>query len=113
MHNSTHSLIYIIGGCFGNTGKGVGDSTLRADAKNGGVSFFVEDNGVGVPEDQRRAIFRPFYQADQRLSRMREGCGLGLSIVQRIVDAHRGKISLESAPGGGAIFELWLPGISP
>ena len=86
---------------------------LRADAKNGGVSFFVEDNGVGVPEDQRRAIFRPFYQADQRLSRTREGCGLGLSIVQRIVDAHRGKISLESAPGGGAIFELWLPGISP
>ncbi len=86
---------------------------LRADAKNEGVSFFVEDNGVGVPEDQRRAIFRPFYQADQRLTRTREGCGLGLSIVQRIVDAHRGKISLESAPGGGAIFELWLPGISP
>lgn len=85
---------------------------LRVVAKNGGVSYLVRDNGVGVPEDQRRAIFRPFYQADQRLSRTREGCGLGLSIVQQIVDAHRGKVSLESAPGGGTTFELWLPGIS-
>lgn len=86
---------------------------LRVIAKNDGVSFLVEDNGVGVPEDQRRAIFRPFYQADQRLSRTREGCGLGLSIVQQIVDAHGGKISHATASGEGSTFELWLPGISP
>jgi signal transduction histidine kinase len=82
---------------------------LKVAAENGGVAFRVSDNGIGIETDQRTAIFRPFYQADQRLSRTREGCGLGLAIVQQIVAAHRGKISLESEPGKGSTFIIWLP----
>ena len=82
---------------------------LHVEQADGGVVFRIKDNGVGIPEDQQRAIFRPFYQADQRLSRTREGCGLGLAIVQRIANEHHGKITVQSAPGGGTTFSLWLP----
>jgi two-component system phosphate regulon sensor histidine kinase PhoR len=86
--------------------------TFSVNEENRGVAFHVKDNGIGVPADQHRAIFRPFYQADQRLSRTREGCGLGLAIVQQIVSAHGGRISLKSTDGAGSEFTLWLP-ISP
>ena len=85
--------------------------TLRASSEDAGVAFRIEDNGVGIPEDQQRAIFRPFYQADQRLSRTREGCGLGLAIVHGIATAHRGKISIESEVGKGTTFRMWIPSI--
>ena len=82
---------------------------LHVEQADGGVVFRVTDNGEGIPEEQQRAIFRPFYQADQRLSRTREGCGLGLAIVQRIATEHHGKITVKSTPGNGATFSLWLP----
>lgn len=82
---------------------------LKVVRENGGVSFRVSDNGIGIEHDQRAAIFRPFYQADQRLSRTREGCGLGLAIVQQIAAAHHGRISVQTEPGIGSTFTLWLP----
>ncbi|MBT7486059.1 MAG: HAMP domain-containing histidine kinase, partial [Rhodospirillales bacterium] len=65
-------------------------------------SVRVIDHGKGVPEDQRKDIFRRFLRIDQRGG----GAGLGLSIVQRIVDAHGGYIDLSDTPGGGATFTL-------
>jgi len=82
---------------------------LRAAAEGKGVTFRVEDNGVGISAEQKRAIFRPFYQVDQRLSRTREGCGLGLAIVRRIVEAHQGEIDLASEPGKGSVFSVKIP----
>ena len=82
---------------------------LKVVAENGGIAFRVSDNGIGIAKDQRAAIFRPFYQSDQRLTRTREGCGLGLAIVQQIVAAHRGKITVQSEPGKGSTFTVWLP----
>lgn len=82
---------------------------LKVSAENGGVGFQISDNGIGIEADQRAAIFRPFYQSDQRLSRAREGCGLGLAIVQQIVAAHRGKVTVQSEPGKGSTFTVWLP----
>jgi signal transduction histidine kinase len=82
---------------------------LRLSIENGGIVFTIEDNGIGIPEAHSREIFRPFYQADQRLSRTREGCGLGLAIVQQIITAHRGKITVHSDGSTGSTFRIWLP----
>jgi signal transduction histidine kinase len=83
--------------------------TLGARTENGRVMFSVKDNGIGIsPRDQGR-IFQPFCQVDERLSRNGSGCGLGLSIVQFIAVAHRGKVSVESRPGCGSVFTISLP----
>ena len=82
---------------------------LRARADSGALLFSVEDNGIGIADDQRRTIFEPFYQVDQKLSRTREGSGLGLAIVQRIVKAHGGEIAVASEPGKGSVFTVKIP----
>ena len=73
------------------------------------VVFTVTDNGVGLSRADRRQIFVPFFQADQKLTRAREGCGLGLAIVRAIVAAHRGTVEVESEPGKGSAFIVTLP----
>jgi signal transduction histidine kinase len=84
--------------------------TLRARASNGSVAFSVQDNGIGIAPRETKKIFQNFYQVDQRLSRRGSGCGLGLSIVRFIVAAHRGRVSVESAPEHGSTFTISLPG---
>jgi signal transduction histidine kinase len=73
------------------------------------VSFAVEDNGIGIPIKEQRRIFRRFYRVDQRLTRETTGVGLGLSIVELIVRAHGGTVTVSSAPGSGSTFALRLP----
>jgi signal transduction histidine kinase len=73
------------------------------------VLFAVKDNGVGIPEREQRKIFRRFYQVDRRLSRHAGGVGLGLSIVEFIVKAHHGTVSVASRPGAGSTFNVTLP----
>ena len=82
---------------------------VGARTANGSVLLSVSDNGVGIAPRERTRIFRPFYQADQRLSRQGSGCGLGLSIVQFITTAHHGRVSVESQPGRGSTFTIALP----
>jgi signal transduction histidine kinase len=67
-----------------------------------GVAAIVEDSGPGVPAESREQIFNPFFTSKK------EGVGLGLSIVAKIVDDHRGSIRLESPPGQGARFHVFL-----
>ncbi len=83
--------------------------TLRARGDRLSAVLVVEDNGVGLTATERKHIFEPFYQADRKLSRIREGSGLGLSIVHAIVTAHRGRIEVASKPGNGSSFTITLP----
>jgi signal transduction histidine kinase len=69
----------------------------------------VQDNGIGLSSRAIKRIFDPFYQVDRRLSRRTGGCGLGLSIVRFIVDAHGGAIEVQSQPGKGSTFAVKLP----
>ncbi len=72
------------------------------------ICFAVSDHGIGLSRRQIRKIFASFYQVDNSLSRTAEGCGLGLSIVQFIVNAHKGRIDVESEPGQGSTFTVHL-----
>ena len=83
--------------------------SLRIFTEAGFVCFAVSDNGIGLARRHLRRIFDRFYQVDSSLARKAEGCGLGLSIVKFIVDAHRGKIEVESKPGRGSTFTVRLP----
>jgi signal transduction histidine kinase len=83
--------------------------SLRIFTDAGFVCFAVSDNGIGLARRHLRRIFDRFYQVDSSLARKAEGCGLGLSIVKFIVDAHRGKIDVESKPGRGSTFTVRLP----
>ena len=85
---------------------------LRARAVPDGVAFSVEDNGIGIPHAEQGAIFRPFHQLDAKLARSREGIGLGLSIVRRLVEAHNGRVEVASEPGRGSIFTVTIPAAS-
>ena len=82
---------------------------IRVFADNGNVCFAVSDNGIGLARRNIRRIFDSFYQVDSSLARKAEGCGLGLSIVKFIVDAHKGKITIESKPGKGSTFTVKIP----
>jgi signal transduction histidine kinase len=83
--------------------------SLRIYPDDGFVCFAVSDNGIGLARRHLRRIFDRFYQVDSSLARKAEGCGLGLSIVKFIVDAHKGKITVESKPGKGSTFTVRLP----
>jgi signal transduction histidine kinase len=82
---------------------------VRTSAEEGEVRFEVTDHGVGLSRRERVRIFEKFYQADKSLSRQSSGCGLGLSIVKFIVDAHNGTIDVVSNPGQGSTFTVRLP----
>jgi len=73
------------------------------------VRFAVEDKGPGIPKSDHTRIFEPFYRRGSELRRETPGVGLGLSIVQRLVQAHQGHVSVESQPGQGARFIVDLP----
>ncbi|MBU0703592.1 MAG: GAF domain-containing protein, partial [Chloroflexi bacterium] len=80
---------------------------LKRDSDN--LVLAVEDSGVGIPADQLDRIFDRFYQVDGSMSRRYGGTGLGLALVKEIVEAHGGKIGVESEVGEGSVFTVTLP----
>ena len=82
---------------------------VSATSHEEGWTISVEDNGVGIARKDRKRIFERFYRVDNLLTRKTEGSGLGLAITKRIVEAHGGRILLESEPGKGSRFTLQLP----
>jgi len=84
--------------------RGQGRIVVRAGtAPHGLVTFSVEDDGPGIGAAELERIFLPFFTTKER------GSGLGLANVHRIVDAHGGRIIVDSAPGQGASFRVFLP----
>jgi two-component system, NtrC family, sensor kinase len=79
--------------------------TLTSRRDGDGVAVEVEDNGAGIPPDVLSRIFDPFFTTKE----IGKGTGLGLSISYKIVQEHGGKISVESKPGSGTKFTVWLP----
>jgi PAS domain S-box-containing protein len=80
-----------------------GTLTFQTGEGADGAWVSVSDTGGGIPQEQINRVFEPFYTTKK------QGSGLGLMIVQRIVRAHRGRIEVESHLGRGTTFRVWLP----
>jgi two-component system OmpR family sensor kinase len=91
------------------------DGLIRVSAieRGGVVTFAIDDDGPGIPKDQRDLIFERFHRTDPGRARTAGGTGLGLAIVREIVVAHGGSVRAGAAPTGGARVELGLPGFRP
>ena len=73
------------------------------------VDIMVDDDGPGIPDDQREAAFRPFYRLESSRNRATGGTGLGLTIARDIVRGHGGDLTLETSPQGGLRARVHLP----
>jgi signal transduction histidine kinase len=94
-----------------NASKYSGDGTpirILVAAANGGATLAVEDQGPGISPEEMPRLFDRYFQA-QRARARRRGLGLGLFITKGLVEAHGGTISVESTPGVGSTFRVWLP----
>ena len=77
------------------------------------VTLAVEDDGPGIPPEQRDRVFDRFHRTDSARTRVRGGTGLGLAITRAVVEAHGGGITAGVSPEGGASVSMELPGYSP
>jgi signal transduction histidine kinase len=76
------------------------------------VRIDVKDNGIGIPEDCLEHIFDRFYRVERKVHTIK-GTGLGLTIVKKIVEKHKGRIDVSSSIGQGSTFTFWLPVSNP
>lgn len=82
-----------------------------ATGPESGTLLSIRDEGTGIADEDKEAIFDMFHQVDRGLSREHPGTGLGLALVKRIVDLHLGSIRLETAPGEGSTFTVFWPAV--
>jgi len=109
VHGDSHRLLQVLSNLLGNAIKFTpegGAVTLRAAPAGNEVVVEVRDNGPGIPEPDLPRIFDRFWHAGRR---KHGGAGLGLAIVRGIVEAHEGRVWVESADGEGASFAFTLP----
>jgi PAS domain S-box-containing protein len=86
-----------------------GRVTVRAYAEGPEIVVTVADTGPGIPPEHLNRVFDPFHRVDSGLTRTVGGTGLGLAITRRILDAHGGRIEVDSTLGGGATFTVRVP----
>lgn len=91
---------------YGKDGKFV---RLRVERAEHLVLITVEDHGIGMSRAELDRLGESFFRAEDSRVRQTRGTGLGLAIVNHIVTAHRGKVEVESRPGAGTVFTVWIP----
>lgn len=89
-----------------------GSVTLRTFTDDSNVVVQVSDTGIGIRPEELPHIFERFYRSKEAQQVRSGGTGLGLAIVKRIIDIHNGRIEVESTPGAGTAFRIWLPAAS-
>lgn len=83
--------------------------TLHTEINPNGLLIAVRDRGVGIPAEHIDKIFQPFFRVHDRNQPSVKGFGLGLSYVQRIIQAHNWKLEVKSVAGQGSEFMIWIP----
>ncbi|MFY0698296.1 MAG: HAMP domain-containing histidine kinase [Balneola sp.] len=78
-------------------------------AERGLITFIVQDYGMGIPLEEQKNVFKPFFRGKKPVDNQVKGNGIGLSLVKKVADAHRGEIRLKSKEGEGSTFILMLP----
>ena len=86
-----------------------GEVSVRLRRVPGAVALSIADRGAGIGPDEQRRIFERFYRADSARARNVRGSGIGLALVKHIAEAHGGRVDVESAPGRGATFTVYVP----
>ena len=86
---------------------GIVDVTVQCYVKGNGIVIAVSDKGKGIPKKWQKKVFMKYYRGENRKRRVK-GFGLGLAYVKKIVKAHGGKVGLESIPGEGSVFSIYL-----
>ncbi len=80
-----------------------GEITIKTEHEQDGISITFMDTGVGISDEEKGKVFEPFFTKKQ------SGTGLGLAVVKKIIDNHKGTITIADREGGGTVFSLWLP----
>jgi signal transduction histidine kinase len=83
--------------------------SVALEPADGGVRLTVRDQGIGIPPEDHARVFTPFFRGDRSRARDTGGAGLGLALSKQIVDAHGGRITVDSRPGAGTAVAIWLP----
>lgn len=83
--------------------------SIRTKNENDGISVSISDHGIGMNREQQQRIFDTFYRVPTGNVHDVKGFGLGLSYVKKMVEAHEGTVMVESKPGEGSTFAVWLP----
>lgn len=94
---------------FTEHGKIIVSASQKTEEDIAGVEMKVIDSGIGMDTDDIQNLFIPFQQADVSTTRKYGGTGLGLALCRRLCDMMQGHIHVESAPGKGSTFSVWLP----
>ena len=87
----------------------LGPVTIHLVPEKNAVTFSVEDQGIGVAQENLPKLFQRFYRERNEKTRRIEGSGLGLAIVKAIVEKHGGTVFVESVEGEGSTFGFTLP----
>ena len=84
--------------------------TITTLNKPGQFILAVTDNGIGIEKSQQKKLFRKFFRIQNNEEYIAKGFGIGLTFVRKIINAHGGKVYVESVPGKGSTFTVELPG---
>lgn len=91
---------------YSDTVKEIGVRLFRQSER---VGLAVSDRGIGIAGGEHQRIFEPFYRVERGLVHDVKGSGLGLAVVRHVAQAHGGEVEVDSTPGRGSTFTLWLP----
>ena len=88
-----------------------GSVTIGARSKNGGIEFYVSDTGIGISKADQEKVFDKFFRADNTKTRAATGTGLGLYVTIKLARLLHAEIDLESEPGKGSTFTIFIPNL--
>jgi signal transduction histidine kinase len=91
---------------------GGGRVTISASLTDDYLTIRVQDTGLGISPEDQTLIFQQFFRVKNEQTRLIQGTGLGLAIVKRILESHEGRIKVDSRPGEGSTFIVFLPTLS-
>ncbi len=102
-------FINLVGNAIKFTPTDIGKITVSANQEKDAIIFSVSDNGIGIKDNDLNKLFDEFYRVENEINQQVKGTGLGLSLARKIVEAHQGKIWVNSKVGEGTTFSFSIP----
>ncbi len=106
----TQAFSNLIGNAVKYTETGIVSLKASFDRASDQITVEIADTGPGIPKEEQEKIFEMFYRLDYHQGEGTAGTGVGLYIVERVISRHDGRITIQSVPGAGSTFRVYLPG---